>query len=152
MKLVRSLLLGSFCALALCLPACSSPFPGGHPCLPEPLQINPREVPAGSSVTVSSGPFQCGGSYPAGKTYRLTLGLAGRSTAIELGSYPVKTDGSFRATTLIPANASPGVADIVAFGSPYDQCDDSRHGSCASYVVDLKIVPSTIPLPLQAPA
>lgn len=152
MKLVRSVLVGVVIGLAICLPACSSPLPGGHPCLPEPLQVEPRDVAAGSSVTLFSAPFQCGDSYPSGKTYRLTLGLAGRSAPVDLGSYPVKTDGSFSATISIPKLASPGEAYIIVYGSPFDQCDDRRHASCAGYSVRLNIVPLTTTPPLQSPA
>jgi hypothetical protein len=152
MKLTRSLAVGVFLGLTIGMPACSSPVPGGNPCLPEPLQIDPAQVISGSSVTLSSAPFQCGGSYPAGKTYQLTLGLVGRTAPVDLGSYPVKVDGSFRATILIPSDASPGEAYIIIHGSPFDQCDDSGHGSCAGYGVGLKIIPPTAPSPVQKPS
>jgi hypothetical protein len=90
---------------------------------------------------VSSAPFKCHGSYQPGKTYQLTLGLIGRSAPIDLGSYPVNADGSFRALVEIPASASPGDAAIIIHGSPFDQCDDSGQGSCAGYVAGLTILP-----------
>ena len=94
------------------------------------------------SASVSSAGFKCGGSYPSGKTYRLELGLIGRQPPMELGSYPVNKDGSFEAVVSIPANASPGDAGILVFGSPYDQCNDTGHGSCAGYGVSLTIIPA----------
>jgi hypothetical protein len=145
-------------------PACStSTLPAAAPCLPEPLQVNPAEIVAGSSVTVSSAPFKCHGSYHPGATYQLTLGLIGRSAPIDLGSYPVNTDGSFRALVKIPATASPGDAGIIVHGSPFDQCDaigqstsapalagvggarranDRVTLSCAGYTVPLTILPA----------
>jgi hypothetical protein len=94
-------------------------------------------------VIVSSAAFKCGGSYPSGKKYQLTLGLVGRSAPIDLGGYPVNTDGSFEASVPIPVNASPGEAYIVIRGSPFDECNDTNHGSCAGYGVGLTILPGS---------
>jgi hypothetical protein len=122
--------------------ACSPAQPGSTRCLPEPLHVNPPEVAAGSSVSISSAGFKCGASYPAGKRYELTLGLVGRQPPINLGSYPVNTDGSFGAQVAIPADASPGEAYVIVRGSPFDQCADSGQGSCAGYDVQLTIIPA----------
>jgi len=129
-------------AAALGVGACSPTPPRSNPCLPEPLHVNPAQVAAGSSVAVVSAPFKCGGTYPAGKKYKLTLGLVGRQSPMDLGSYPVNMDGSFAATVPIPANALPGEVAIIVHGSPFDQCDDSGQGSCAGYVVSLTIIPA----------
>jgi hypothetical protein len=110
--------------------------------LPEPLHVNPAQVAAGSSVAVASAPFKYGGTYPAGKKYQLSLGLVGRQPPMNLGSYPVNTDGSFAASVPIPAKASPAEAAIIVHGSPFDQCDDSGQGSCAGYVVSFTIIPA----------
>lgn len=142
---------GVFTLLAvLGSPACSPSLPGTPPpvtlpspyCLPEPLHVNPPQIPAGSSVIVSSAGFNCGGSYPSGQQYRLELGLLGRQPPLELGSYPVNTNGSFEATVRIPENASAGEAAIIVYGSPFDQCTDSGQASCAGYGVTLTIIPS----------
>ena len=111
-------------------------------CLPEPLRANPRQVAAGSSVDVSSGPFECGSRYPAGKKYQLALGLVGRQPPVDLGTYPVHMDGSFAATVSIPRNTSPGEAAITVHGSLFDQCIDSGQQSCAGYGVSITIIPS----------
>jgi hypothetical protein len=93
-----------------------------------------------SYVIVSSAAFTCGGSYPSGKEYQLTLGLLGRQAPMDLGRYPVNTDGSFRASVLIPADASPGEAAIAVRGSPFDQCSESGQASCADYEVSFTII------------
>ncbi len=113
-----------------------------EPLLAGAASLNPPQVAAGSSVAVSSAPFKCGGTYPAGKKYQLTLGLVGRQQPVDLGSYPVNKDGSFAATVPIPADASPGEAAIIVHGSSFDQCNDSDQGSCAGYVVGLTIIPA----------
>lgn len=93
-------------------------------------------------MAVASAPFKYGGTYPAGKKYQLSLGLVGRQPPMNLGSYPVNTDGSFAASVPIPAKASPAEAAIIVHGSPFDQCDDSGQGSCAGYVVSFTIIPA----------
>ncbi len=128
--------------LDMALSACSSSVPGTSPCLPEPLQIHPDKVVVASAVTVSSAPFNCQGTYPAGKVYQLTLSFVGRSAPIDLGSFPVNADGSFRAIVPIPANASPGEAYIIVHGSPFDYCHDSIGQSCAGYTARLTILAS----------
>ena len=110
-------------------------------CLPAPLSADPGKVAVGAPVTVTSGPFECGGSYPEGKRYRLLLLLLGRTQPIELGTAPVAVDGSFRATVVIPSGASPGDADVEVLGSPFDDCADD--GSCAGYGVALTLLPAT---------
>jgi hypothetical protein len=141
-SLIGSSVLVAMLAAALGVAGCSTTPPGSTYCLPEPLHVTPPQVAAGSSVTIASAPFKCGGTYPAGKKYQLTLGLVGRQPAVDLGSYPVNTDGSFAATVPIPADASPGEAGIIVHGSPFDQCGDSGQGSCAGYVVSLTIIPT----------
>jgi hypothetical protein len=153
----------SLLAVAFGTVACSTAtLPAAPACLPEPLQVDPAEVVAGSSVTLSSAPFKCHGSYQPGATYQLTLGLIGRSAPIDLGSYPVNTDGSFRALVKILATASPGDAGIIVHGSPFDQCElvgqsmsapaladvggarranDRVTLSCAGYTVPVTILP-----------
>ena len=129
-------------ATSLLLPACGFPNPfSGSTCYPEPLQVNPVTVPAGSDVTVSSRPFQCQNSYPSGKTYRLTLNEpTAPGTLVDLGSYPVSANGSFQAMVRIPSSSSPGLANIIVSGSTFDQCKDSE-GSCAAYVASVTILP-----------
>jgi len=111
-------------------------------CLPAPLSADPGKVAVGAPVTVTSGPFECGGSYPEGKRYRLLLLLLGRTQPIELGTAPVAVDGSFRATVVIPSGASPGDADVEVLGSPFDDCADDG-ASCAGYGVALTLLPAT---------
>ena len=129
-------------AAGLGIAACSPAQPGSTTCLPEPLHVNPPEVAAGSSVSISSARFKCSASYPAGKRYELTLGLVGRQPPMNLGSYPVNTDGSFDAQVAIPPDASPGEAYVIVHGSPFDHCDQSGQGSCAGYGVRLTIIPA----------
>ena len=73
-------------------------------CLPEPLSIHPATVLAGDSVTVSSPPFTCDASYPAGKQYSVSLLVRGGAGPVELGSFPVDPDGSFRPVVTSPAS------------------------------------------------
>lgn len=129
-------------ATALGAAACSPTPARSTLCLPEPRHVNPPQVAAGWSLAVASAPFKCGGAYPTGKKYHLTLGLVGRQLPMDLGSYPVNRDGSFAATVPIPANASPGEAAIVVHGSPFDQCDASGQGSCAGYGASFTIIPA----------
>jgi hypothetical protein len=131
---------GAFLAPLLLLPACASPIPGTSLCLPPPLQVSPSNVVAGSPITVSSGSFQCDGSYPSGKTYQLVFGDQGH-VLTNLGNYPVNRDGSFKARVSVPVAASVGEAYIVVSGSSFDRCNDGG-GSCASYVVGLNILPN----------
>jgi hypothetical protein len=135
------LLFVALLATSLLLPACGLPNPfSGQTCYPEPLQVNPVTVQAGSDVTVSSRPFQCQNSYPAGKTYRLALNEpSAPGTLVDLGSYPVGADGSFQAMVGIPSTYPPGLAYVVVSGSTFDQCKDSQ-ASCAAYVANLTIL------------
>src|SRR5439155_15457301 len=94
----------------LILAACAPGFLSNSSCLPSPLKASPQHVAAGTTLTVVAPKFACGASYPAGKTYRLTLGLVGRAAPVELGTFPVNSDGSFRAIVTIPTSASPGEA------------------------------------------
>lgn len=128
-------------AVTIGLPACSAPVPGTSPCLPEPLHVDPSRVVAGSAVSVTSDGFKCHGSYPAGKQYHLTLGFFGNASLMDLGSYPVNTDGSFHSSVTIPSNASPGEARIIVGGSTFDECTGSGEAPCLGYVVRLEILP-----------
>jgi hypothetical protein len=129
----------------LVLPACGSvsgPI-GGTTCYPPPLRLSSTQVMAGATVVVSSRAFQCGATYPPGKEYRLVLGLVGRAGPMDLGAYPVSTNGTFTATARIPATAPPGTAYVIARGSPFDRCGQTQGGAqCADYAVQLTILPS----------
>lgn len=116
----------------------------GKPCLPSPMTASPPRIVVGRTVTVSSPPFACPASYPAGKQYRLLLALVGRAAPKSLGPVPVARDGSFRASLVIPADAPPGEAFIEVSGSAFDgSCDDTIGGSCAGYTVALTLLPMT---------
>lgn len=145
-SVARSYLCSGFVVMILAgtfvMAACTPRTPGSSPCLPERLHVDPQQVVQGSSVMISSAAFTCGDSYPSGKEYQLTLGLVGRQPPIDLGKYPVNTDGSFHARVVIPADASPGEAAISVRGTSFDLCDDSGQGSCAGYVVSLTIIPA----------
>ena len=132
----------------LLLLACASPrIPApGMTCYPPPLQLSSGDVPAGQTVIVSSGAFQCGGSYPAGKKYDLVLGLFRRAKGVDLGSYPVSTNGSFQAIVRIPNTAPPGSAYVMVKGSPFDNCREAG-ASCASYIARLTVRPSGVATP-----
>ena len=136
-------LLGTGLLAAAVLTACGhGPLFAGPQCLPAPLAAAPGKVAVGAAVTVTSGPFECDGSYPAGKRYRLQLLLFGRADPTELGTTPVAVNGSFRATVVIPSGASPGDADVEVLGSPFDDCADDG-ASCAGYGVALTLLPAT---------
>ncbi|MGZ4669037.1 MAG: hypothetical protein ACXVX3_10990 [Blastococcus sp.] len=129
---------------------------GGHgpvftrlQCLPAPLSADPGKVTVGAAVTVTSGPFECDGSYPEGHRYRLQLLLVGRAQPIELGTAPVAVDGSFRATVVVPSGASPGDAYVNVLGSPFDDCADDG-GSCAGYSVGITLLPPAAGPPTAA--
>jgi hypothetical protein len=94
-------------------------------------------------VTVSSPAFACRASYPAGKQYRLLLELVDRAAPKSLGLVPVGRDGSFRASLVIPKDASPGEAFIEVSGSAFDDvCRDTVGNSCAGYMVTLTLLPA----------
>jgi hypothetical protein len=90
---------------------------------------------------LSSAPFKCAASYPAGKTYTLTLGQVGRAAPLPLDTVLVDRNGAFATAVRIPAAASPGEAAIIVKGSAFDQCRDSSSGSCAGYTVRLTVLP-----------
>lgn len=112
-------------------------------CLPSPLDLRPARVEAGGTVTVSSGPFACRGSYPAGHHYLLVLGQVGRAAALDLGRFPVSRDGAFRAVVDIPRRASPGQSGVIARGSQFDRCEDTNGvaASCAGYGAPVRVLP-----------
>lgn len=114
----------------------------GKPCLPSRLTASPARITVGGAVTVSSPPFACSASYPAGKQYRLLLALVGRAAPRSLGQVPVARDGSFRTSLVIPADAPPGEAFIEVYGSAFDDCRDTNGGSCAGYTVPLTLLPA----------
>jgi hypothetical protein len=124
--------------LAGCVPGNSS----NSGCLPSPLEASPRNVAAGTTLTLVAPKFACGASYPTGKTYRLTLGLVGRAAPVDLGPFPVNSDGSFHAIVTIPRSASPGEAAISVTGSSFDNCTDTA-SSCAGYVAGFTILPAS---------
>lgn len=94
-------------------------------------------------MTVSSPPFACRGSYPAGHRYTLVLGQVGRGAPLALGVFPVSRDGAFTAVVHIPRRASPGQSYVVVTGSLFDQCEDTNTvaASCAGYGAPLRILP-----------
>ncbi len=83
-----ALLVGALgCALAV--GACGGRSPVRRAdCLPSPLHIAPARVKAGGTVAVSSPPFTCRGSYPAGHRYTLVLGQVGRAAPLQSGRIP----------------------------------------------------------------
>jgi hypothetical protein len=102
-----------------------------RPCLPSRLAISPTTVPVGGRVVLSSGPFECHGSYPRGKTYTVTLG------PVLLGTVPVNQDGSFSAILVIPSQAPERQVNLQVKGSAFDApCKDTR-SSCAIYLSPL---------------
>lgn len=120
-------------------------------CLPSRLRAEPTTVAAGGTVTVTSAPFECGARYEPGKLYALELLSLGRANPLELGSFPVDDDGSFRAVVCVPADASPGESYVVAHGTAFDQpC--ARNASCAGYDVRLVVTaPDSTGGPTLAP-
>jgi hypothetical protein len=112
-------------------------------CPPSPLRANPSRAMAGGSMIVSSRPFACAGSYPAGHRYLLTLGQVGRAAPIGLGVLPVARDGAFSAVVRIPRSASPGESYVLVRGSAFDQCTDdvSSTASCAGYDARIQVLP-----------
>lgn len=117
-------------------------------CLPAPLHLSSYQPRAGSQVTVSSAALPCGGSYQSGKTYRIILGLAGRSAPVDLGTFPVERNGAFHAVVRIPRTAPTGEAYFIIKGSAFDECQDASSGpapghgnSCAAYSVAFRLLP-----------
>lgn len=114
---------------------------GGPQCLPSPMTESPPRVAVGGTVTVSSPPFACSASYPAGKHYRLLVGVPGQADPRSLGQVPVARDGSFHTSFVIPADLPPGESFIEVYGSAFDDCRDTVGGSCAGYTVSLTLLP-----------
>jgi hypothetical protein len=132
---VRSHALGSLLVLiaacTLSTSACGTS--SANRCLPSRLAVSPTTVPVGGTVVLSSGPFACHASYPRGKTYSVILGRFEPGKPSSLGKVPVNQDGSFRATLVIPSDASPGEAYLLVEGSAFDApCKDTRNGSCVA--------------------
>ena len=143
----RLVLLVAVLGCALGVGACGAASPAGRAsvCLPSPLSIDPARVKAGAAVTVSSPPFACRGSYPAGHRYTLVLGQVGRAAPIDLGRFAVSREVAFRAVVHIPRRASPGQSYVVVSGSPCDHCAGTKGGaaSCAGYDASVRVLPST---------
>jgi hypothetical protein len=112
-------------------------------CLPSPLHIAPARVKAGGTLTVSSPPFKCRGSYPAGHGYTLILGQVGRAASLRLGVFPVSRDGAFSVLVGIPRTASPGKSYVIVRGSQFDRCAGTKGVavSCAGYDTPVHILP-----------
>lgn len=133
------------CALAVGACGATSSARRASVCPPSSLHIDPARVKAGSAVTVSSPPFACQGSYPAGHRYTLVLGQVGRAAPLDLGAFPVSRDGAFRAVVQIPRRASPGQSYVDVSGSPFDHCAGTNGVavSCAGYDASVRVLPST---------
>ncbi len=111
-------------------------------CLPARPTVQPAQVAVGGEVTLSAPAAGCDLGYDDGASYEVTLFLHGRADAVDLGDVDVDVDGSFRMTLTVPADAPPGPAALALAGSSYDDCDDTGSGSCASYGVDLDLLPA----------
>ncbi len=113
-------------------------------CLPARPTVQPAQVAVGGEVTLSAPAAGCDLGYDGGASYEVTLFLHGRADAVDLGDVDVDVDvdGSFRMTLTVPADAPPGPAALALAGSSYDDCDDTGSGSCASYGVDLDLLPA----------
>jgi hypothetical protein len=79
----------------------------------------------GGTLTLSSRGFPCSEWYPAGVSYTVTLGQAGRAAPIALGTVAVQRDGSFRTRITIPTTASPGQSYLIVHGKVIDACGDT---------------------------
>ena len=92
---------------------------------------------------MSSRPFACRGSYPAGHRYTLVLAQLGRAAPLHLGMFPVSRDGAFTAVVHIPQRASPGQSYIDVTGSLFDHCEDTKGvaASCAGYDAPFRVLP-----------
>lgn len=112
-------------------------------CHPSPVRLSADRVPAGGSVTVSSAPLRCNGSYPATKTYTVMLDQMGRAGRLQLGVVPVNRNGSFSAKVRIPPDASPGPSFVIVRGGAFDgSCKEisSAYPGCSPYSVGLTVL------------
>ena len=142
MRLYRPGLASTVLGASLCAGCLASPHSvvaanashGPAECLPAALVVVPSTLPAGGRVRLTAPAANCDLQYGQGKTYTVTLGLAGRAEPKSLGRVPVQADGSFATTLTIPADATPGDAFLEVAGSPFDQCAASSGASCAGYV------------------
>jgi hypothetical protein len=140
----RSGSVGLLSALAVAASGCAGTAThasASRTCLPSRLSAQPQKVQAGGTLVLSSGAFQCARRYLPGHSYTLVLAPVGRAAPLRLAAVRVHQDGSFTASIVVPATASPGESYVIVHGSPFDaQCDDT--GSCADYEARVQVVPA----------
>ena len=113
-------------------------------CLPGIPQAAPDSAAPGDGVVVTASAFPCDRRYHAGALYGLRFRHGG-GDEVDLGSFPVARDGTFRAEVSVPESATPGtgtffvtgydIRDVVA-----DVCDDGGAG-CTPYAARITVVP-----------
>jgi hypothetical protein len=119
------------------------------PAAPATLQVSPRSVAAGGSVTVSGsvGPDSAGSECASGVTllsraFVHTQDFAG----VPAVSAAVRPDGTFTATTTIPRSKAAGSYTITG------RCGGGNLGVSATLVVRAPASPTTKPAPTPPPA
>ncbi len=110
-------------------------------CFPGQPRVSPAMAGPGDTVVVTAAAFPCDRGYHQGALYGLRFRSDG-GDAVDLGSFPVGTDGSFEAEVTVPDSTAPGRAQLVVTG--YDirdvfaqVCDDGD--PCAPYAATLTV-------------
>lgn len=113
-------------------------------CFPGAPRIAPASARPGDAIVVTAAAFPCDRRYHRGALYGLSVVPSGGGSAgvVDLGSFPVARDGSFRARVTLPDGLPPGSASIRVTGYDIDDvvaavCDDG--GGCAPYEARLTV-------------
>jgi len=146
-------------ALVIGLGGCSQVTHGYDPadkwnCSPAQPTVTPQMPRAGDIVRVSSGAAHCARGLPDGTAFRLYL----RSEGADAGSdgdlqseAPVRADGSFDVSFVVPAEFPTGPASLMVDDYMFVPCHDTglgrsdgiRLASCAAHETRLRISPAS---------
>jgi len=100
--------------------------------------VTPRSVRVGTTVTVTSLSHPCARATAPGGIHRLVLSQVGKAD-VDLGTVPIRPDGTFSTQARIPAAARPGLAFVSVSGALPVPCGDTDAASCVGYVTRLNL-------------
>jgi hypothetical protein len=120
------------------------------PAAPATLQVSPRSVAAGGSVTVSGsvGPESAAGSECASGVKLLSRAFVHTQdfAGVPAVGATVRPDGTFKATATIPRSKAAGSYTITG------RCGGGNRGVSATLIVRAPASPTTTPAPTPPPA
>jgi hypothetical protein len=106
-------------------------------CFPGPPQAAPEAARPGEAVLLTATAFPCDRRYHRGALYGLQFRSADAADPVDLGLFPVATDGSFQAEVAVPEGTAAGPGTFLVTGFDIrdvfaEVCDDDS-GGCAPY-------------------